>query len=399
MNLYNATPFAASYSMGIQKSGRNCLVVVAKATYKLPMAQEEPTLAEEQIAPFETDTYTGEPGYSAPIYENDFATFKPRCDVILHGSAYAPEPVAERIVGLKVDGMEKLFKVIGPRKYEKMNADGSVQISPPAPFTRLKISYDTAYGGAEKTGVVDEHGEALYDTFTPNPVGRGYTPCCRREDLIGKPLPQTEERQRPVESRRSQDYIPQSFGPIARNWSPRYKLAGTYDQRWFDHIRPFLPDDFDEGYYQCAPPDQQVPHLRGGEVIALFGLTPQEKTRFVIPSVSVPMQAILSNGDRHELSPVIDTLVIEPDEKRFTLVWRARIAIKRNINEIDTLIVGRPTPGWERARMMDKPYVPLERLDEFRVKILKKMAEEERLRALDDQKGKPDNLKEIGNGK
>ena len=386
MNLYNATPFAAQYSMGIQKSGRNCLVIVAKATYKLPRAHEEPTLADAQIPPFETDTYTGEPGFSAPIYENDFATFKPRCDVILHGSAYAPEPVPERIVGLKVGDQEKLFKVIGPRKYEKINADGSIQISPPAPFTQLKISYDTAYGGAEKTGAVDENGEELHDTFMPNPVGRGYTPCCPREALIGKPLPQTEELHRPIESRRSQDDLPQSFGPVARNWAPRYKLAGTYDQNWFDHVRPFLPEDFDEAYYQCAPPDQQVPHLRGGEVVALFGLTPEEKTRFTVPKVSVPMQAILRNGDRHNLSPVIDTLIIEPDENRFTLVWRARIAIRRSINEIDTLLVGTPTAGWERARLMDKPYVPLERLDEFKRKILKMRAEEERLRALNAEK-------------
>ena len=383
MNLYNATSFAAAYSMGIQKSGRNCLVIVAKATYKLPMAQEEPTLAEEQIAPFETDTYTGEPGYSAPIAENDFATFKPRCDVILHGSAYSQEPVTERVVGLKIGNHEKLFKVIGPRHFEKINDDGSIQITHPKPFTRLKISYDTAYGGSEKTGESNANGEELHETFTANPVGTGYSPLCRHEDLIGKPLPQTEELNVPVESRKSKDYRPQSFGPVARNWTPRYTLAGTYDKNWFDNIRPFLPDDFDESYYQCAPPDQQVPHLRGGELIALFGLTPQEKTRFVIPNVAVPMQAILSNGDRHNLSPVIDTLVIEPDEKRFTLVWRARIAIKRNINEIDTLIVGRPTSGWERARMMDKPYVPLENLDVFIKQMLKGMDEEERQELMD----------------
>ena len=37
------------------------------------------------------DTFTGEPGFSAPVYEVDFAPRKPRCDVLLVGSAYAPE--------------------------------------------------------------------------------------------------------------------------------------------------------------------------------------------------------------------------------------------------------------------------------------------------------------------
>jgi len=385
MNLYNATPFAASYSMGIQKSGRNCLVIVAKATYKIPLKpNQEPQLADEQIEPFETDTFTGEPGYSAPLYENDFATFKPRCDVILHGSAYSKEPVTERQVGIKIGKFEKLFKVIGPRQYEKINEDGSIQISEITPFTKQKISYDTAYGGAEKTGEVDDDGEELHDTFVVNPVGYGYSPNCSHEELIGKPLPQTEELNCPIASRKSKDYTPQSFGPIARNWHPRYKLGGTYDKNWVENIRPFLPDDFDEGYYQCAPEDQQIPHLRGGEIVSLFGLTPEDKISFKLSEKKVPMQVILSNGDRHNLNPVIDTLTIESDEKRFTLVWRARIAIRRNVHEIDKLLVGKPSRGWERARMMEKLYIPMEYLNVFKKRLQEQIAEEDRLRSLDE---------------
>jgi len=394
MNLYNATPFAAAYSMGIQKSGRNCLVIVAKATYNFPVNGKEPMLADEQIEPFETDTFTGEPGYSAPIYENDFATFKPRCDVILHGSAYSQQPVTERDVGLKVGNFEKLFKVIGPRFYEKPIKSSTNQVSAPTPFTKQKISYDTAFGGSEKTGEVNEDGEDTYDTFSANPVGLGYLPNSRNEELIGQPYPQTEELNTPVISRKRTDYIPQSFGPIARNWEPRYKLAGTYDQNWIENIRPFLPDDFDEAYYQCAPEDQQIPHLRGGEPVALYGLTPQDKTQFKLPNNTVSIQAILINGDRHDLNPVIDTLIIEPDEKRFTLLWRARIALKRNINEVDTLLVGKPSQGWERARIMDKPYVALEKLDVFVEEILSSLDPQERKALIDEYKENKININE-----
>jgi hypothetical protein len=96
------------------------------------------------------------------------------------------------------------------------------------------------------------------------------------------------------------------------------------------------------------------------------------------------MQAILTNGEGHNLSPVIDTLVIEPDEKRFTLVWRSRIALKRNIHEVETLIVGKPSRGWERAKMMDKPYIPLEKLNEFKMKLKQQVAEEKRLQFYND---------------
>lgn len=383
MNLYNATPFAASYSLGIQKSGRNCLVIVVKATYKLPKKSgDTPELAEEQIEPFETDTYTGEPGLSAPIYENDYATHKPLCDIIIHASAYSQEPVTERKVGFKVGNCEKVFKVIGPRHLKRSTSGNSP--SEIEPFTKQKISYDTAYGGSDKDKKPDDNGEDTYKTFIQNPVGVGYYPNCSSDDRVGKPLPQTEEVDLPITSLKSKDYSPQSFGPVARNWYPRHLLGGTYDKNWQDNIRPFLPEDFDEHYYQCAPKDQQLRYLNGGEEVTLVGIVPHGKLKFNLPKASVPMQAIHNNGDRHNLNPVIDTLIVEPDEERFTMVWRARIGLKKNIHEVGTLIAGKPTPAWERARMLDKLFLPLEELNAFKKHMQKQYDEEERLRGLND---------------
>jgi hypothetical protein len=79
-----------------------------------------------------------------------------------------------------------------------------------------------------------------------------------------------------------------------------------------------------------------------------MGMLPQQKNlSFCLPEVKVPMQAILKNGDRHNLDPRIDTLTIEPDERQFTLVWRAHITLKQSIHEMDLLIVGKPTKGWK----------------------------------------------------
>ena len=44
-----------------------------------------------------------------------------------------------------------------------------------------------------------------------------------------------------------------AFGPVGRSWQPRIRWAGTYDQKWMDEKFPFLPEDFDERYYQCRP--------------------------------------------------------------------------------------------------------------------------------------------------
>jgi hypothetical protein len=81
------------------------------------------------------------------------------------------------------------------------------------------------------------------------------------------------------------------------------------------------------------------------------------------------MQVILREGTRHNLDPRIDTLVIDPKARCFTLTWRARIGLRRSIHEVETLIVGRPTRGWEHARRMEKPYWDLKELKQLRTRF------------------------------
>ena len=152
MNLVNATKMQAGYTMGIQPDGRELLVVVVKGTFAIPMDQkQEPTLAEEQVPLVMTDVFTGEPGFSAALYENDFAPRKPRCDVLLNGSAYAPggKP-AERVpVCLRVGSWSKSFDVVGNRVWQA----GAlyIAVSKPEPFTVMPISYNNAWGGIDKS--------------------------------------------------------------------------------------------------------------------------------------------------------------------------------------------------------------------------------------------------------
>lgn len=365
MQLHNASPYAAASSTGILKNGRACLVVVAKGTYRIPGPETAPAeLLAEQPPPQESDSYCGEPGASAPHCESDFAPCKPLCDVIVHAFAYADDPgraVYERVVGLQIGEWRKAFRVIGARHWESSGLRG-LRPSPPVPFVRQAIGYEAAYGGTDP----DANETGGVQTFLANPVGLGFHPNRRPSALRGRPLPHTEPLDRPAIDPRGLDLAPLSFGPMARNWAPRHRLAGTYDAAWQCQRRPFLPDDFDERYYQCAPLDQQLPHPQGGERIVLTGLSPRGTLAWRLPTVDLPMTAIMQSGARRPLRPVIDTLTIEPEEDRFSLVWRANIALERSIHEVDTLVVGTPTPGWERARMMDKPYVPLERLSAYR---------------------------------
>src|SRR5262245_20527049 len=112
MELINATRMVAGCTMGMEPSGRELLVVVVKGTFQLPRTPDEPLrLADEQLPLVIGDTFTGEPGFSVPIYDVDFAPRKKRFDVLLIGSAYAANgrPATRVPVGLRLRGITKSF--------------------------------------------------------------------------------------------------------------------------------------------------------------------------------------------------------------------------------------------------------------------------------------------------
>ncbi|HEC16854.1 MAG TPA: DUF2169 domain-containing protein [Sedimenticola sp.] len=351
MELINATGMQAGYTMGIQPDGRELLVVAVKGTFLIPGAGEKARLAGEQRPLVEADEFTGEPGFSAPLYEVDYAPRKARCDVLLNGSAYAPggRPASRVVVGLKVGSIRKSFAVVGKRFWQA----GSVAIGPGAPglFSVMPISYDNAFGGCD-----DFHPDpGRHSAYMPNPVGRGYHAQLGQSLVHDTPMPNTEELDAPVKMP-NLAYRPMAFGPVGRGWEPRIRHAGTYDDDWLDNVFPFLPADFSEAYYQAAPPDQQMAYPRGGEEVILVNLTPEGRTAFQLPSIEVPIVFFRKKGEQHHTQAVIDTIVIEPDNGLFTMTWRASLPLRKNIFEIPQVLAGKMPRGWWRARELGKTY-------------------------------------------
>ena len=364
MEFHNATPLVAGYAPGLMKNGRRCLVLVAKATYAFPNGEAPVHFAEQQQPLCESDRYTGAPGESSPLLESDYAPLKPRCDVILiNATAHAPgdRPVRVLEVSLELNDIRKRLRVVGNRHWEFSKRRW--RPGTPEPFTRLPVTYENAWGGSDAG---EREGER--ETCTGNPVGKGYYCRIEEERVSGRLLPNLEPLDRTLKHP-GDNLPPLAFGPVARNWTPRRDHAGTYDQAWMENRRPLLPEDFDERYYQCAPEDQQTDHLRGGEEVVLRHLTPEGETRFTLPQREVPMQVILREGTRHNLDPRLDTLIIDPQARCFTLTWRARVGLRRSLHEVETLIVGRPTRGWEHARRMEKPYWDLKELKRIRTRF------------------------------
>jgi hypothetical protein len=354
MELLNATRMRAGYTLGIEPSGRELLVVVVKGTFRLPKPGEDLTLHDEQLPLVMADTFTGEPGFSSTVHEVDFAPRKRRCDVLLLGSAYAPEgrPTEQVPVGLRVGNLTKTFAVVGDRRWDA-GSIGRIQTTPPQVFTVKPISYDVAFGGVDR----NHEDPTKHAAFVANPVGRGFHKHLKSDWVDGRPLPNTEEVHRPVQ-RPDAVYAPMAYGPIGRAWEPRNRLAGTYDQRWLDEQFPFLPTDFDEAYYQAAPLDQQLSLPVGGQEISLMNLTPDGRRSFAIPDFEAPVHIFPKKGEREDVRAVLDTVVLEPDQERLTMTWRYTRPLKRNLLELDQVLVGRKGDEWWQQRE-EIAFVPL----------------------------------------
>ena len=339
----NRSGLPAAWTMGFRRDGRELLVVIVKATFALPAPGESVLLAAQQQPLVEADTFSGEPGLSAPRFETDFAHEKPGCDVLLLGSAHAPagRRVARCEVGLRVAGMSKRFVAVGPRVWRKRL--GLVTATAAEPFDILPLGYDTAWGGTDRTREADGEVEA----FRTNPVGRGWWRHSQHVD--GQPLPFSEESGRPIDDHDGA-YRPQAFSPIGRAWLPRSSLAGTYDDEWLATQAPLWPDDFDERYFQAAPADQVIAHPAGGEPVVLQHLTPHPTLAFALPTLPMPVTFIPHRGRDLTQAARIDTIVFEPDEARFTMTWRCTLPLGRSVFDVRETITGEMPPAWHRAR-------------------------------------------------
>jgi hypothetical protein len=336
MRLEHITGMQAGCTMGLDKEGRESLVVCLKGTYGFPKNGQAPELLPEQLPLVEADQFSGEPGLSAPVYESDYAPVKPRCDILFNGSAYAPggKPAAKVPVALQFGDMKKSFVVVGDRKW-KHHLLG-IKADRPIPFMQMPISYDRAFGGVDDSRRDPKKVRVVME----NPVGAGYHHYLDGSSVDGMPLPNTEEYGRPVK-RPNKIYRPMAFGPIGRGWQPRTPLAGTYDQNWQDNIFPFLPPDFKDDYFQAAPADQQVPHPKGGEPVILVNLTPAGRQGFIFPAISLMAWFFLKNGEEKERRLVVDTVVLEPDQDRFSVTSRTSLPLQRNMLEVELVVVAR----------------------------------------------------------
>jgi hypothetical protein len=352
MEILNRTPFLAQFTSGMDKAGREYLSLVVKGTYAFPDGPGPLRPARVQRPFVMADSFAGAPGFSAPVWETDFGFRKPSAEVILQGAAYAPDGhAAERVrVGLMVGRWSKQFDVVGPREWRVVGP--AITATRPYPFERLAFSYDTAFGGVDRSDPANPAPAA----YAPNPHGLGFGTITGQARLSGQPLPLTEEPADPVTSPYG-SYRPMGFGPVHRGHPDRLRWAGTYDQNWIDNVFPFLPADFDDRYYQSVLPDQQIPRPDPGTPVVIRNLTPGGREEFLLPATDLPIRVRRGRETCIDGAVRADTLVFDTEARTLSMLWRVEVPIRRIISEFTEALIGTPSRGMRIAEGKAKRYI------------------------------------------
>jgi hypothetical protein len=326
LQVSNSTPFVPGLFVFPDPSGIDTLYVTLKGTFAI--AERGIRVAEAQLPIVPGDVPSGEPGKSSLAAAGEAHPLKPATDVLLVGSAHAPggRPAPYFGVSLAVGRLRKVVHVFGDRVWRAGIA--SAAPSAPVPAAEVPLVWERAWGGRHDLG----DGRFLADLR--NPVGVGFRGKRGLGEMNGTPVANLEDPRRPLRTL-ADDPVPAAFGPVAPSWLPRRSYAGTYDEAWRKTRAPYLPTDFDPRFFQAAPPDQIYPgFLQGGEPVELANASPAGLQRFAVPACRLAATVRVA-GRAAEVPLRIETLLLEPDEGRFSLLWRGAVPCDKKALEIE----------------------------------------------------------------
>ncbi len=228
-------------------------------------------------------------------------------------------------VGLRLGPVERQVLVWGDRWMLR-----GQQLTAPAAFERIPLRYERAFGGWDRRA--DDPREHRVEPR--NDVGLGFrSPELPVDPEV--PWPNLDDPQQPLRAYGDMP-PPAGFGFVSPHWQPRARHAGTYGEAWMQSRMPLLPEDFDRRFFNAASPGLVCPALLvGDEAVCVVGTTPEGRIDFRLPRIGVPLfNAILRGRRRVSLKMMLDTVIVDTDERRLTLVWRAHLALRNGMHDL-----------------------------------------------------------------
>jgi uncharacterized protein YjbI with pentapeptide repeats len=278
-------PGTAATAVAWRSKSQLNVTVVAKATFAFAHDAEMPRVEPQEILRAEVH-HRKNPAMSVR-FTTDLAPHLGRADVLFTGSAYAPPGATVQLMKARLVVVNELGRAL---------LDKSLLVRDDAGFQQMPIVYERAFGGFN---------------HLENPLGVGSVANSGEPSIVD-----------PTHPRRTA-----GFGPLGRSWPMRKQLLGTAPRRALEAPIAQIPDGFDWSYFQAAPPDQRIDFLRGDEWILLEGLHPAHvRTRMRLPGARALARihglSLSGVAEGQEVELVADTLRIDGDQQRCTVVWR-----------------------------------------------------------------------------
>ncbi len=290
------------------------LTLIVKGTFAFD-SEGKTVPAEDPAFPFGDQFYPDDERRESVRYESDFAWFKPRADLLLIGKCHAPEgrPATACPVTFQVGSKSRHLVVFGRRRWRR-NALGLWKMTEPEPFSEIDLRYENSFGG---------------EGYAYNPIGKGLNAEHDPDGRQFRFLPNIEDPHALTESPRSRR-PPAGFGPLNRMWDERRSRTGTYKGKYEKERWPWLPEDFDWGHFNAAPPELQVEgYLRGDEELSFENLhSKHPQYHAQLPGVRVrcflhkSAEREEQEGHFEEVSMNLDTLWVDMEAGKLVLVWR-----------------------------------------------------------------------------
>ena len=341
----NHTPFPSQYFQMLDTHDEVFHVIASRVTYDLHQlgSDSTPQLAQQQSPLQDVDQFYDQPNTSSGIQESDLAPYKPLCDVLLsNATAYSPKGQPERRwpVGIRIGSWKKTLAVTGPRRLRHGLLGWKVQ--EPEKATQVPLRWELAYGGTCQWPLqtAQDQDPEIWAPYETNPIGCGWVDkkWHQKSHVNDMAAPQIETLNQPFTNHwaNAMNYAPVGVGPVGKWWMPRRAKGGTYDQAWKETRWPRLPQDFDFGYWNCAPQDQQIAFPQGGEEVVLVGLVPgRDALPFFMPKPALHAVVRLNIGPVLPLPMRLDTVVFDLKAMTLSCVWRLQVAAQFGVRVLE----------------------------------------------------------------
>ena len=304
------------------------------------------SLDTDQPDPLLADQYFGDNPHGHLRAQADFVPYKPAGDVTALAVSHAPSGRPERSwqAEIHIRSRVKRLALHGPRFWLPEGRE-DWRLGDAEPVPSIPVDYYRAFGGSV-TG--SDPVEVLPDNpLGPGMIRAGVTP--RDRPL---PAPQIESPDDPVLDWRK-SHRPEGIAPIAPWWGQRSRHAGSYDDSWRKTHHPFLPQDFDYAFYNCAHPDLIQPvALIPGEPVRLVNLHTRLRDFTVALPRDLPGVIVRYPGEDRRLPMLMDGAHFDllGEEPKLRVTWRTAIPLdRRPIAELHVGLIPAAAPAAEGA--------------------------------------------------